>query len=44
MRDVLRTFRDIVAGSPRDFACQVGIGLEEESLDPLTDYSKYKAL
>jgi FAD/FMN-containing dehydrogenase len=33
-RDALRRFRDVVAASPRDLSCQVGIDLDE-SLRPL---------
>jgi FAD/FMN-containing dehydrogenase len=34
VRDALRTFRDAVAESPRDFTCQVGLGVGE-SLEPV---------
>jgi FAD/FMN-containing dehydrogenase len=34
VRDALRTFRDAVAASPRDFTCQVGLGVDE-SLEPI---------
>jgi FAD/FMN-containing dehydrogenase len=33
VRDALRTFREAVAASPRDFTCQVGLGVDE-SLEP----------
>jgi FAD/FMN-containing dehydrogenase len=32
--DALRAFRDAVAGSPRDFTCQAGLGVDE-SLEPI---------
>jgi FAD/FMN-containing dehydrogenase len=34
VREGLRRFRDVVARSPRDFSCQVGLGLDE-SLAPM---------
>jgi FAD/FMN-containing dehydrogenase len=34
VREALRTFRDAVAQAPRDFTCQVGLGLDE-SLEPI---------
>jgi FAD/FMN-containing dehydrogenase len=34
VRDAVRTFRDEVADSPRDFTCQVGLAVDE-SLEPM---------
>jgi FAD/FMN-containing dehydrogenase len=34
VRDALRTFRDAVADSPRDFTCQAGLGVDE-TLEPV---------
>jgi FAD/FMN-containing dehydrogenase len=36
VRDALRRFRDLVAGSPRDLSCQVGVAVDE-SLTPVLE-------